>query len=58
MYFGFEPATSALSGASITPRIASMKIELLRQTYRQEDKIKGPILPKMAVRWIDQIDTF
>lgn len=39
-------------------RIARMKIELLRQTSKQDEKIKEPILPKMAVRWIDLIDTF
>ena len=50
VYFGFEPSTSALSSFTITPRIERMKIELLKQTSKQDDKIKEPILPKMAVR--------
>ena len=58
IYFWFAPSTSALCGATITPRIARMKIELLRQTSKQDDKIKEPILPKMTVRWIDLTDTF
>lgn len=58
IFFGFEPSTSALSGATTTPRIARMKIELLRQTSKQDGKIKELILPKMAVRRIDLIDTF
>ena len=35
-----------------------MKIELLRQTSKQDGKIKELILPKMAVPRIDLIDTF
>ena len=50
IYFGSEPSSSALTGVTITPRIERMKTELLRQTFNQDDKIKEPILPKMAVR--------